>query len=388
MIRKIVFISYLPLTPKVYGDFFMDGLQQAGFRVEYLDIAALFHDWDVEELDSPIVRKVRTYPELRCYLREQHKAETLFISQVTFEWRVMKLYRYLTLEKCLLGRFACNMNPIPDTPVAPLFRRLLRVTPAKVANRFKIYLALRLKKAGYIKPHDIIFNGGRNGRQTIGVGADMDMAAGRIVQINSTDYDTYRNLPGGPDLPERRPYAVFLDEYLPLHPDFRMQHIRTVDPDTYYRELNRFFDEVERQNDIAVIIAAHPKALKYREKDYFNGRSVIFGETARLVRGCRFVFAHGSTACGFAVMFGKPITILSSESIAREMPWYHHNYEFWATTLGARFLSYEQPAPPTLYNPADRSKYAAYKYLFLTSPESERRKNLDILIDFLKRYPQ
>lgn len=387
LIRKIIFISYLPLTAKVYGDFFMAELQQAGFQVEYLDITALFHDLDVEKTDDPIIRKIYTYPELKHYLHNQDKTHTLFISQITFEWRCLKLYRYLTLEHCLLGRFANNMVPVPQTSGAPFFKRLRHLTATTLVNRLKTRLLPWLKKCGYVKPHDIIFHGGQNGWQTIGIGANQDMAAGRIVPINSTDYTTYQTLKSSPQ-PVEKPYAVFLDEYLPLHPDFKLLQMPTIEAESYYENLNRFFREIEQQNDISVVIAAHPKALKYHEKNYFEGRPVIFGETGRLVRDCQFVLAHGSTSCGFAVLFDKPITILSSESIAREMPWYHQIYKSWATTLGALFLSYDQPAPRMLYKPADRTKYRTYKYRFLTSPESENKKNLDILIDFLERYPR
>lgn len=387
LICKIVFINYSPLTRKVYGDFFMPELQEAGFQVEYLDITALFHRPDAEELDLPIVRKAATYAELRQYLRSQDKASTLFIPQITFEWRVVRLYRLLTLERCLLGRFAINMNPMPQMPLAPALKRMLHITPAKLLNRGRAMLLPRLKQWGYIKPYDLIFNAGEYGRQTIGCGAEIDMAKGRVVQINSTDYNTYQSLGHEPSA-GGAPYAVFLDEYLPLHPDFEFLGIATVDPERYYREINRFFDQIEQSHNITVIIAAHPKALKYHGENYFCGRQVIFGQTAALVRDSRFVLAHGSTACGFAAMFEKPITILSSAHIAEKMPWFHENYAHWAATFGAKFLAYDQPPPAVLHNPADHPRYRQYRYRFLTSPESENRKSIDILIDFLRKYPR
>lgn len=387
MIKKIVYISYLPLTRKMFGDFFMDELQQSGFEVEYLDVTTLFHSIDVEEMPSEIVCKINSYQELRQYLRNQNKQTTLFISQITFEWRCLKLYRYLTLEKCLLGRFANNMLPTPPCDFKRFIWRLFTISPCTYLNSIKQRFAIMLKRWGYIKSHEIIFSGGELGFQTIGAGANIDMHKGCVIQINSADYGMYQDLKNTNKKIIDSKYIVFLDEYLPFHPDFELLGIKTIEPEQYYRELNRFFDEIEQKYNIQVVIAAHPKALKYRDRIFFNSRKVIFGETASLVRDCEFVLAHGSTSCGFAAMFSKSITILSSESIAQTMPVYHKCFEFFATTFGGKFLSYDQPLSEEIYQPANTGKYDEYRYKFLTSPQSENRKTLDIIVDFLKKYP-
>lgn len=391
MIKKVVYISYLPLTQKVFGDYFMSQIQQAGIDVEYLDVSELFHDVStLEHFDSPIVCKLTSYSELRNYLKKQEIDSTLFISMITYEWRCLRLYRQLTRHKCLLGRFANNNNVVPVPAQTSKRRRFLtrlsRITPKKLKNYMGCILAKFAKQYGYIKPHNIVFNGGFMGHLTIGIGSNIDMDRAKIVQINSTDYNTYQNSIDQPRLIEEK-YALFLDEYLPLHPDFALFGIKTINYEQYYKEINTFFDQVEKQYNLQVVIAAHPKALRYKEENFFNGRQVVFGQTASLAKNAEFILAHGSTSCGFAAMYKKPLTILTSQAIADTMPKYNTEYQFFATTFGSKCIKYDEPLGVDIISEINSAKYDTYKYNFLTSPESKNRRSVDIFIETLKKYP-
>ena len=53
---------------------------------------------------------------------------------------------------------------------------------------------------------------------------------------------------------------VFLDEYLPYHPDFDLLKMEKINANQYYKELNNFFSKIEAHTSSRVVIAAHPKA--------------------------------------------------------------------------------------------------------------------------------
>ena len=132
-----------------------------------------------------------------------------------------------------------------------------------------------------------------------------------ILWAHTLDYDLYlkeRNVS-----PTERPIAVFLDEYLPYHPDYTYAGIQPfITADSYYPLLNRFFSLVERELGLKVVIAAHPRSHYEKHPDYFEGREWVRGKTIELVKESRLVLAHMSTALNFANIFYKPVIFLTS----------------------------------------------------------------------------
>jgi hypothetical protein len=70
-------------------------------------------------------------------------------------------------------------------------------------------------------------------------------------------------------------YILFLDIYLPHHIDFVTHKIKTIDAKIYYKKLNSFFDKLEKQLNMPVVIAAHPKS---NYKNEFLNRKCIINE--------------------------------------------------------------------------------------------------------------
>ena len=134
------------------------------------------------------------------------------------------------------------------------------------------------------------------------------------LYLHTMDYDIYlreRDKLGQPN----KHTGVFLDSYLPFHPDF----IRIEEPPTtsreYYPRLCSFFDFLEHSYGVRINIAAHPRS-KYEElPDYFGGRSVIRGKTIQMVKESEFVIAHASTALNYAVLFSKPVIFITTNKL-------------------------------------------------------------------------
>lgn len=135
-----------------------------------------------------------------------------------------------------------------------------------------------------------------------------------ILWAHTLDYDLY--------LRERdnsfteRQIAVFLDEYLPFHPDFIKIGIQPpIAAEKYYPLLNDFFSLLERRLELKIVIAAHPRSHYDELPDYFGGRECTKGKTIELVRESRLVLAHCSTALNFANLFHKPVIFLTSSDL-------------------------------------------------------------------------
>ncbi|WP_294597258.1 hypothetical protein [uncultured Rikenella sp.] len=391
LIRKVIFLNYLPLSLKIKEDFLLDRLVTGGFVVEYWDLAHIFgfDQISIENRNDPLVRQVSNYKQFREMVWAESRQTTLFLSLMTYEGRVIRLHRTLTRAGCITGRYGINMIPVPVSNGGrqSFFQKLLRITPKKLPHYLRNKLSVYYKKWGIIRPFDLLLCSSRQGFRAIGLGAPIDLAyAHKIVNINSTDYTICQRIEQQNDRVLANEYILFLDEYLPLHPDFAIIGQPVIDAEEYYRTINSFFRQIEARYGMPVVIAAHPKAIEYKKRDFFDGRTVLFGQTAALVRDCNFVLAHGSTSIGFAVIFNKPVAILLSEAIDRVMPYYRDDFRIKGQTVKAQFLFYDQILPDNIQLTIDTEAYQQYKYNYLTSPDSEHKNNVDIIIDAFKNF--
>lgn len=169
--------------------------------------------------------------------------------------------------------------------------------------------------------------------------------------------------------PPADPYMVFIDDFLPFHPDFEAFGSRTIDPQSYYGALNEFFSAAERVYQATVVIAAHPKA-QYAVNP-FAGRRIVVGATNALVKHASLVFAHASTAISLAVIHRKPLCLIYTPEIVRVHPFLYRTMALTAEMLGCPILDLEKSVDlPSCLPEVHVKNYAAYyrEYLSIADP--------------------
>lgn len=135
----------------------------------------------------------------------------------------------------------------------------------------------------------------------------------------------------------RGAHIVFLDEYVPFHPDYAIMGIPAPNTaDEYYPKINLLFEELERMLRLPVVIAAHPRATG-NPAATFNGRTVISGNTCRLVRDAALVLTHCSTANNFTVIYKKPAVVVTTDGLERSF--YGPYIQGMAKSLGAPLIN-------------------------------------------------
>lgn len=385
--KKIIYIRYMPLTYKIYNDFYMKEAIDFGVNVEYWDITdVLFKNKHNMEDSSHLcsVKKINSYKEVDKEIKKiDNLASTLFISIMTFEPRISNLYQILTRNKCVLSVFGRNMFPVPEN-VFEKKNLIRKIKLSSVINYFKSTNFKAKINNRKIKKYDIVFMGGALGWQGIGRVSEKDFEASEIVKVNSDDYDTYLKLKKDPSF-ILKDYILFLDEYLPLHPDAKLFNIKNVKPEKYYPELCDYFDRVEKQFNMPVIIAAHPKALRYKTEDFFKGRKVLFDKTVNLTGNSHFVLAHDSTSINYPVAFGKKIHFISSINIRDGINSVHRRVISFSNYLGCNYQWFdEEKERVELIDEVNTLKYDNYKYNYQTWKETENIQSSQIFIDFLK----
>ena len=174
-------------------------------------------------------------------------------------------------------------------------------------------------------------------------------------------------------------YILFLDEYEPFHPDYVRLKIKTVDPLFYYSSLNSFFDRVEKEFGLPVVIAAHPRGNEYYQKNNpFDGRRLIFSETAYLTRFSHLVLSESSTSTNFAVLNHKPIIFfLNQEQFSLYKYEYMLGYiNYFKTKLLNINSETDQLSSFVCY---DQKLYSEYIKDFIRSDKSQETETFKIL---------
>ena len=192
--NKIVFFSYLPLTERTFTNFYFEESIQNDVQVIYLDLSLLFFPDLINSnnfhFDGTI--KISSYKGLKNYLKNQDKKDTLFISIITFEWRVLRLFRMLTKYAFNLAVFGAGVFP---NSIENKASRIIRFVKVFDLNKIKTYFTNKfiylLKKSGIIKSYDYIFMAGNYGYWGLGIGCNIDYRKAKIINVNTVDYDRF-----------------------------------------------------------------------------------------------------------------------------------------------------------------------------------------------------
>lgn len=377
----------MPLTYKIYNDFYMKEVEDIGVTVEYWDITTLFFKDSTSMEDSShlcTIKKIKTYKEIDKDIKEiKNISSTLFVSIMTFEPRISRLYQILTKNDCVLSVFGRNMFPLAENNLS----KINFIKKIKLSSVIKYIKSKNFKnkiKSGKIKKYDIVFMGGAKGWQGIGRISKNDISTSEIVKVNSDDYDTFLKMKSNKSFIFNN-YILFLDEYLPLHPDTQLFNIGNVAPEKYYPELCSYFDRVEEQFKKPIIIAAHPKALRYKTEDFFGGRKVVFDNTVNLTQNADFVLAHDSTSINYPIAFGIKIHFITSKNIMNGINSVHRNVISFSKSLGCNYQWFDNDNEIVeLVEDIVKEKYENYKYNYQTSIETENISTKEIFIKFLK----
>ena len=387
-IKKIIFINNVPISNKIIEDFYFNELLKGGFLLEYWDVSQIFFPkiLNQDKLDCNYVRKFNSIKDFEVEVLKQVKDETLFNPLLAYNNMLsLRLFRILTKHKSITSFIARGSLPGPISELKNVFRFIISNNLFTVVNKIISYLKNKilyiLKKLSFVKHYDYVFSSGKSGITTIGVGSNIDKLNSKLVQINSFDYDKF--IEDKSDLKINHKYCVFLDEYLPFHPDWSLLNFKTVDPIEYYNTMNSFFNMIEK-NGLKVIIGAHPKS------DYqinpFEGRQIFKYKTNELVKNSYLTMAHMSSSINYSILHNKKVLLLITDAYKKIYKnTAYQTSQYFSSALGEQLINCNDYNDIDLSNlDIDQSLYLKYKYDYLTSKESEFFKSSDILINFLK----
>lgn len=393
-ITKIVYIDYQPYSTVFEEEFFLHKIIAQGLTVEYWDLCGIFFKNKFEAVpDEAFVIKINSYKSLVQQIKKDHVVNTLYVLHINYRGLVIWLFYLLSKYKCRM--IYISRIPLPNlyenqnyNKINTNYNRIKKIFIFKEVKRHVLdILSVYLKKFKIINNYFAVFIAGNYGHLFVGRGWKYDLKKAKVIKVNSVDYDKYLNIymdkTHSNEIVEGK-YIVFIDQYLPFHQDFIITKTNTVDANDYYNSMNTFFDNIESLTGYKIVIAAHPKSHKYRTRNYYDGREVIFGETAKLIGNSEAVITHNSTAIGYAVLFNKKTLFITNKSINKFIPSMYEHIKYFSQTLGSGCININEVNDINdIKFYLDETKYEIYKYNYLTNLNTEKMLTEQIFIDYL-----
>jgi hypothetical protein len=378
--RRIVFVVQSPLTRRDYRRHGIEYLQRQGGDIRVIDVTALIF---------PNVAPRPSDPVEACPV-------PLTICRSHADW--INCNEYLlqaTLTVCLVGSGYVTLTNLPILRAisrAPgafmLFMTNLHPQPRVKSRavgivarikRFRLWPSLLarvpLRLLG-VRHVDYVVHGGR---KTI-VARPLVGPQSKLIVGHSTDYEACLAATSVPETQSNT--AVFLDQNFGFHRDPIASGIRQpASAELFYSALRKFFDRIEAELGVAVVIAAHPRSGYDSVQKLFGDRKVVKERTAELIKESNLVIACYSTAIGMAVWFGKPLVMIATKEVVS-----HPNLagvvESFAHALGKDIIFIDEPDAFSTQDMRriDRNRYDAYVEDFIKMKSSPELPLWDIIL--------
>ena len=335
-IEKIIFFMLDPFSERDFHRFGIETLQSHGFHVEIWSFSKQFSS-DPKDQYSPRDPSHFTHQRSFADKKEAQQAirsldqGTLVMITVPCTYLTCWIYQSVSASQARYGIANPNAAATLGGTKASPWRHFKHPFQTLRKVPVRVFEFLAPQRWGVRAP-DLALVGGREAlRYYKNIVSDQT----RILWTHTLDYDLFlkaKDIPSSQAASEK-PYAVFIDQYLPYHPDFALAADKKMGkPEDYYRDLNRALDFIEDHEQIPIVVAAHPRS-SYADADKahcFPARRIVYDDLRDLVKDTKFVVAHYSTGLNFAVIYEKPVIFIYNASMQ------NHGLPYRATLEAAR----------------------------------------------------
>lgn len=325
--RKIVYIISQPFDRRNYDRFGIEAWIDKGWHVEVWDLTpwllpAVWRNFlknggvlKAYTLYYPIASKL----EMKTYYSKIKEFEYVmdFTGNSFYEILIKVKFKLYGVKRVV---FVVGSHPAPVEGMVNEFYKFKPVSNflnslKKILLKLSRLSAVRLSEIFfrkitecYIRPNFIVTSGEMSIPKYVN--------ETKIINAHSFDYDIFMRLKGGGNESAKN-YAVFIDQDYCFHPDFVCLKIPFfATPEKYFPAICNGLRRISHVLEVNLKVAAHPRSsYQRRVPSYFEGIPIEHGRTAELIRDCKVVVCHNSTAVQFAVLFWKPIIFLTTNEL-------------------------------------------------------------------------
>lgn len=382
-IKKLIVFIETPMNKRDYDRLGIEILKKNGYEVQIWDLTPFICPVDCKtKLNDPInLDNYTSFTSLKAFKKEFSNLDTdcFILCFIAYRLKTVDTYRLLSKSKLPYCVVMSNALPSAEQEKPGLLYRIKNATFYQKLNF--VFMRTPFKWFG-VKPATLVLAGGEASLNRSAYPID---GTTEILWLHALDYDLYLDELAKPVEIDDEP-GVFLDSYLPFHPDFaRSGSPSPATPDEYYPLFRKLFDHIEDSLGVHMQIAAHPRSRYEDHPDYFGERPVIRGKTAELIRESKFVITHNSTSINLAVLFRKPIVFVTTNQLNEG--WMGLDIESMASRFGKKSINLDEPLSIDWDRElsVNEDAYLKYENDYIKKPDSPKSKFWQIFADHIRK---
>jgi len=289
-----------------------------GFKVYFFNISPIINPILFRKATKKNIyvgKNEKVFNNINSFVDEINLLKNSFIiSFVHFNYNSNRIYRAISKANIF---YAINILNCVPTKLKNRFSHFTKINKRQI-NIFNL-IKNRLfqpKNAKFfgIKGPKLLLAGGEE--STYHPQAQISNKKQKILWLHTFDYDIYLKDRNN-KIKENQNLAVFVDAPSPrFKHDAHIKGIKSpLTEERYYPSLCKFFDRIESEFNVNIIICAHPKTEHEEFPSYFGGRKTIYGKTSEMIRSSKLIINRNSTSVNFAVLYNKPIIFHTSNEL-------------------------------------------------------------------------
>jgi hypothetical protein len=369
--KRIVYIWEFPFTGQHYKYYFIKYLKNF-FNIKIIDFSKIFYS-KLKLFRDRNFYKPTTLLEFKKKINFNKVDYVVLDGSEVFK---KKIYNLLKKYKIKFINFQIHY---------PEYDRITFKILLKIIIDFKIRFIFIVIYKLFKKKFEIFKNLSYKFKKKLDYKLDLIFVAGDLAKqkfINNTNIVkivetcSYEYV-FKPNIIYNKKYCVFLDNLTFTHPDFLINKLNININHNYYLLMKNFFNIIERNLKIKIIIAAHPKTSLNKFKHLYPSYEIVKNKTPELVFSAQFVMAHSTTSSiNFAVLYKKPIIFITTDELEKKYQ-YIKSMLFKNAILKQPVINVNQEINYlnfNNYNKVNLNGYEEFIYKFM------KTKNADLLL--------
>lgn len=205
----------------------------------------------------------------------------------------------------------------------------------------------------------------------------------KLIRAHNLDFDFILKDETPEDLSDN--HVLFLDDDTCYHSDYINLGITPyASPKNYFPTMNKGLNKIANAFNSEVVVAAHPRSDYKKRADSFKF-PVIKGCTYDLIKNAKLIVSHGSTSLQLAVLFRKPILLVTTDEI--ENGWASSKYAAFGLELEKSLINFDHlTTSPDLLSCSvvDDKLYDAYIENYIKQSNTPMKSVWEIVVDELE----
>jgi hypothetical protein len=368
--NKVIIITIQSYNNKNLKNYFRKDFINEGYEFEYWEVFECFYERSEvnQRMECENVIYFKTFIDLKKTIENIANNMYVFL-YLPFGYEYYKILKLISSKSIEVFKLDYNISISNFTQQ----NKTLKDKIVYFGSFKKIISLIKFKILNYLIEHNSnikkpkIFITGSNA--SLGFSLTFD------------DFIEAKNIEEAPRVIEND-YILYLDNYLPHHIDFKINKIKTIDPEIFYKKLDIFFTKIEKTYNLPVVIAYHPKSLY---KNEFKGRLGIKNNTSKLVKDSTFVINQFSSAISFAILFKKPILFFYMDEFLNEKSYLNkilRTIEFQSNFFNSKSINIDKNSDFRIPE-IDKNKYLEYQNTYLKSSQFPK-SNYEIVLKQIK----